>query len=86
MRSQADPSSTRRGTFLAKKIGLGRTGKNPRNTRGGGRASGGSGPAQAAPEAYRVSARPMIRPLGSRKMVSSARRSARPVIRALGSR
>ena len=47
----ARPNCADKRSFLAKKIGLGRAGKNPRNTRGAGRASGGSGPAQAAPEA-----------------------------------
>jgi hypothetical protein len=47
----ARPNCADKRSFLATKIGLGRAGKNPRNTRGTGRASGGSGPAQAAPEA-----------------------------------
>ena len=47
----ARPNRADKRSFLAKKIGLGRAGKNPRNARGAGRASGGSGAAQAAPEA-----------------------------------
>ena len=47
----AQPNCADKRSFLAKKIGLGRAGKNPRSTRGAGRASGGSGAAQAPPEA-----------------------------------
>ncbi len=47
----ARPNCAYKRSFLAKKIGLGRAGKNPRNTRGAGQASRESGAAQAALEA-----------------------------------
>ena len=46
----ARPNRADKRSFLVKKIGLDRAVKNPLNTGGAGRASGGSSAAQAAPE------------------------------------